>query len=749
LFSIVVSKTAFIPMKRGLLMFTAKNSGRHERTAGEKTRQENGNRDRWLSDPGVLLLAAWLVTAFVLVMVSFMFPAESGSAILPPQMTYTKPSQVREGSLLFRETNSGRYVPAPQLHTDVKIEITGMIAFARVIQEFENPGDEWQEGVYVFPLPEDAAVSHLTMDVGDRVIEGVIKEREEAKKTYTEAKKEGKKVSILEQERPNIFMMSVANIGPHEIIKVELEYQQTVRLDNGLFSLRFPMVVGPRYMPGLQIGAEDELAEYDLPGWAFSTTEVPDASRISPPVVKPGQDPDNPISLEVILDPGFNLDRLQSLNHAIDAKYISDDRAVIRLNNSWAVADRDFVLEWAQGKGSAPRAALFAQEKGGENFIYLMVMPPAESVAAGYHIPREVVFVVDVSGSMAGPSIEQAKKALEFAVSRLMPEDRFNIITFNENVDRLFSYAMTGTSGHIRKALRFIKGLDANGGTEIMPALYEALDGKANLNRIRQVIFLTDGCVGNEQQLFQAVRERLEDSRLFTVGIGSAPNSYFMRNVAEQGKGSYTYIGNVKEVQERMEELFVKLENPMLTDIRLSLFNKADAEMFPDPIPDLFLGEPVTLVARIAEVPDRFVLSGYYGGSYWETEVNTRMTGKSKGISIRWARQKIKALMDSLDGGADKEAVRKDVIATALQHHLVSQYTSLVAVDVTPSRPEHETMNSKAVKTNLPGGWQYNEVINLPQTATVADLCFALGALAILLSLIIWVLAARERERSC
>jgi len=721
-------------------MLTANDFSNHKR---QKRSFKQTLSSYW--DPGIFLIAAFLVTSFIFVVLSIMFPAQAESSMLPQNETHMKPSGVREGSLLFKSVKSGQYVSAPQLNTDVKIEITGMVAYARVIQEFENPGDEWLEGVYVFPLPEDAAVSHLTMDVGDRVIEGVIKEREEAKKVYSQAKKEGKKASLLEQERPNIFMMSVANIGPHEVIKVELEYQQTVRLDNGLFSLRFPTVVGPRYIPGQQTGNENRFDEFNLSGWAFATTEVPDAPRISPPVVEPGQDPDNPVSLEVILDPGFKLAKLQSLYHAVDINYVNDEVAEIRLNNTWAVADQDFVLEWAPDKGRAPQAALFAEEKKGENFIYLMVMPPAENSVTDYHIPREVIFVVDVSGSMAGPSIRQAKDALVFAVSRLQPEDRFNIITFNDIVDRFFNYPMTGSKEHIQKALHFIKRLEATGGTEIEPALYEALDGSKNLNRIRQVIFMTDGSVGNEQQLLQTVRERLGDSRIFTIGIGSAPNSYFMRNIAERGKGTFTYIGDVKEVQERMEELYTKLENPMLTDVRLSISNQAEMEMFPDPIPDLYLGEPLTLVASTENVPEQFLLSGYYAGRYWEAEIKSRTAGGSDGISILWARQKIKSLMDSLDGGADQDEVRKNVLETALQHHLVSKYTSLVAVDVTPSRPEHENMNSKMAKTNMPKGWQYNKVFDLPQTATVAELCFILGALALLLSLIVWFLAARER----
>lgn len=724
-------------------MFTAENAGSRKK---HKKSLKQTFASYW--DPGIFLLFAGLITAFILVALSLMFPAPADSAILPRSESHVRPSEVREGSLLFKSTVSGQFVPAPRLKTDVRLEVTGMTAYARVSQEFKNPGEEWLEGVYVFPLPEDAAVSRLSMDVGDRVIEGVVKERGEAKKTYTAAKKAGKKTSLLEQERPNIFMMSVANIGPRETIIVELEYQQTVRLDGGVFSLRFPTVVGPRYIPGDKLQtAGSSYDEFDLTGWAPSSTEVPDAPRITPPVVEPGQDPVNPVSLQVFLDPGFNLAKLQSLYHAVSVIYGVDGTAIVRLLDDWAVADRDFVLEWQPQEDRAPQGTFFAEEKNGENFIYLMVMPPAVDTGSGFHIPREVIFVVDVSGSMDGPSLKQAKEALEYAVSRLMPEDRFNIITFNDTVAKLFKYPVTGSSEHIREAVGFINGLEATGSTEIAPALYEALDGSTSLNRIRQVIFLTDGCVGNEQQLFQTVRERLGGSRLFTVGIGSAPNSYFMRNIAARGKGTFTYIGNVKEVQARMQELYTKLENPLLTDIRLSIPDRAPAEMFPDPIPDLYLGEPVTLAARIEEVPDRLVLSGYYGGLYWEKTINTRPAGEGQGISILWARQKIKSLMDSLDGGANQDQVRKAVVETALKHHLVSRYTSLVAVDVTPSRPEHENMNSKMAKTNMPHGWQYNKVVGLPQTATVSELCLVLGGLALLLSGIIWLLAAWEKAR--
>jgi len=695
-------------------------------------------------DPGILLIAIGLVSAFILVVLSLMYPADAAARTMESDGAGISPSKVREGSLLFKNQGTGAYSPAPQLKTEVRIEVTGMVAYATVIQEFENPEEEWLEGLYVFPLPEDSAVSQLTMDVGARVIEGVIKERTEAKRTYAAAKDEGRKVSLLEQERPNIFTISVANIGPHETIRVQLAFQQTVLFDNNVFSLRFPTVVGPRYRGSEEPASVSQPDEFNPYGLAAIPGETDNADRIAPPVVEPGQDPSR-VYLEVILDPGFNPSRLQSLYHDIDIARISPEKARITLDNDWAVADRDFVLEWAVPEDTGPQAALFSEARNGEHFFYLMVMPPAENTSGGMHIPREVVFVVDVSGSMAGPSLRQAKEALAFGVSRLRADDRFNIISFNDSVDKLFSFPQTGSGQHISRAIHYIEKLEAEGGTQIGPALEQALETGVNRNRMRQLVFLTDGCVGNEQRLFEIVRERLGETRIFSIGIGSAPNSYFMKNIAERGKGDFIHIGKVAEVRERMEQLFRKLENPLLTDIRLA--GNPFVEMFPETIPDLYLGEPLTFVAKADEVPDSLKLSGYFAGRLWEREINARNAGESYGISVLWARQKIKNLMDSLDGGADRDLVRQAVIATGLEHHLVSRYTSLVAVDITPARPGFENLSSETVKTNMPRGWQYGKVFGLPRTATVSRLCLFLGGMALFLSGIIWLLLMREKAK--
>src|SRR5438876_771816 len=356
-----------------------------------------------------------------------------------------------EGTLLFRG-GAGAAVPAPLLETDVDLRVTGPVARAIVRQQFVNPTSDWVEGVYVFPLPEDAAVDHLRLHVGDRVLEGVIRERAAAKATYERTKREGRRTGLVEQERANIFTTSVANIAPGASVAVEIEYQQTLRWDDGRYRLRVPLVVGPRYIPGAPV-----------------------------------------------------------------------------------------------------------------------VTPPSPAADAARRQPREVVFVIDNSGSMAGASIEQAKAALQLALARLGPADTFNVIRFNHTMDAVFETPRPATREHVALAARWVERLRATGGTEMPPPLMRALEGGEGDGRLRQVIFLTDGGVGNEAELFEIIHKLLGDRRLFTVGIGSAPNSHFMRGAARYGRGTFTYIGAVSEVQEKMTALFRKLEAPALTDLRLEL----------------------------------------------------------------------------------------------------------------------------------------------------------------------------------
>jgi Ca-activated chloride channel family protein len=634
------------------------------------------------------------------------------------------------GSLLIKTDVAGRFQEAPLLQTDVRMRITGLIARVVVTQRFANPTEEWREGVYVFPLPEQAAVDAMRMRVGERVIEGQIKERQQAQQTYQAAKREGKKASLLEQERPNIFSLSVANLGPKEEVEVELEYQEILRYDQGQFRLRFPLVVGPRYIPGCT-----QIDGFSGEGWARNTPQVPDAERITPPVLHPDEGLINPVSLSVDLEAGFPLRRLESSFHPVVTIETAPFRHQVTLRDKTVPADRDFELVWAPGAGTEPKAALFTEKREGETYGLVMVIPPDAGVSGVKRLPRETLIIVDTSGSMAGASIEQAKLALEQALSALQPEDSFNLIQFNSYTEKLFPLSVPAGGRELELARRYVQGLRANGGTEMLPALRAGLEGEVPSGRLRQVIFITDGNVGNEAELFGYIQSNLRRSRLFTVGIGSAPNSHFMNKAAQFGRGTYAYIGSPNEVAEKMGDLFRKIESPVLTDITPS-WSASGVEAWPDRVPDLYLGEPVILLARFSgDLGGGLQVSGNRGNQPWVVDLKLLGGSEEKGIGKLWARKKISRLMDSVIEGADREQVRLAVIDLALKHHLVSAYTSLVAVDVTPSRPEGTPGRTAAVPTNLPAGWRYESVFgSLPKGATPASLYLALGLAFLLLA---------------
>jgi Ca-activated chloride channel homolog len=640
-----------------------------------------------------------------------------------------RPDRVTEGALFWRTAQQEALVPAPVLETDVRLVVTGIVARAKVVQGFSNPSGEWAEGIYVFPLPEDAAVDHLRMTVGDRVIEGVVRERAAAKARYEQARHDGRRASLVEQERPNIFTTSVANIPPGASITVELEYQQAIRYDGGQFRLRFPMVVGPRYIPGTPVPRAPTGS-----GAAPDTDQVPDASRITPPVAHPSRGPLNPVSLQVELDPGAPLARLAASYHEIRTTPLARGRYRIELAAGSVPADRDFELVWQPVAEAAPTAAVFLERRGAETFALLMVMPPAPEAIEAARMPREAIFVIDNSGSMHGASIEQAKAALRLALERLRATDTFNVVRFNHRTEALFPSAQPATRQNVDTAAHWVSRLRAEGGTEMLPALQQALDGRAHPGRLRQVIFLTDGAVGNEAQLFSVIHDRLGDSRLFTIGIGSAPNSHFMSEAARLGRGTFTYIGSTAEVKDTMVALFGKLEAPALTDVRLELPDGADAEIVPERIPDVYLGEPVTVALRAATPPARVVLRGQLGVVPWERELPLQPTDAGAGLAVHWARGKIAALLDQRRTGSSDEQVRHAVVELALAFHLVSPYTSLVAVDVTPVRPGHEPLHRHALATNLPEGWDYTAVFGLGQGATDGPMHVALGLAALLLA---------------
>lgn len=644
-------------------------------------------------------------------------PQKTGSPAL------VRPNDMNMGSLLFPAREPGFFVEAPRLKTDVAIDVTGPIARVKVTQRFENPSKGWVEGTYVFPLPENSAVDELRMQIGTRFIEGQIKPREEAREIYEKAKEEGKKAALLEQQRPNIFTNQVANIGPGETIVVQIEYQQSIRQSGGEFSLRFPMVVAPRYNPQPIV----ETVEFNgNVGFAMPQDPVENREKIEAPVLDPRENAKiNPVALTVDLKAGFALGEIRSPFHQIDVTEDGREHRRIALKTETVPADRDFELTWKAEAGKTPNAGLFRQVVDGRTYLLAFVTPTAAPDPGTSKQDREVVFVIDNSGSMSGPSIEQARQALALAISTLKAADRFNVIRFDDTMTDLFGGLVPASPDNREKAIAYVRGLNAEGGTEMLPALQRALrnQGPRSSGALRQVVFLTDGAIGNEQQLFNEIAAGRGDARVFTVGIGSAPNSYLMTRAAEIGRGTFTHIGSEQQVAERMGELFSKLENPVMTDIAAT-FDGAEAEdITPDPMPDLYAGEPVVLTAELkgAAPAGKLQIVGKTGAQPWRVEMDIAGAAEGNGIAKLWARRKIEDIEAGASQRSDAAAVDKEIEEVALAHHLVSRMTSLVAVDVTPSRPAGEDLGQAKLPLNLPAGWDFDKVFGQDERQRVGD----------------------------
>ncbi len=660
------------------------------------------------------------------------------AVFLVSTQTHAAPAGSGQGMVYLEESGGGKVV-APLLFTDVHMDVTGMVARVHVQQRFVNPTPEWREGVYTFPLPEKAAVDHLRMQIGERVIEGRIKEREEARRVYETAKTEGRKSTLVEQERPNLFTTSVANIGPFDTIVVAIEYQETLRYDDGSFRLRFPLAITPRYIPGASVEGSGGGA-----GWSPATQQVLDAERITPPVVSRDDGYVIPVTIAIDLNAGFALSHLASTYHPVSVVEQPGHRYRLTLADGPVPAARDFELVWTPDVGAAPGAAMFTETKGGKTYALLMALPPSKAEVAAPRLPREITYIVDTSGSMEGVSMVQAREALLLALDRLQPGDRFNVIEFNSVSAALFPGPVPLDPVTLQRAKKFVGGLRARGGTEMLPALQIALTGPRESPSLRQVVFLTDGAVGNEGEILKLIHDQVGDRRLFTIGIGPAPNSFFLTKAAQFGRGTFTYIGDVREVKEKMMALFRKIESPALTDITVDW--PAGADVWPRLVPDLYAGEPVVVTAQynVNAASGNIALAGRRAGATWGKLLPAADAAKEPGVGVLWARAKIDALMDAGRKGTAEVETRAAVVDVALTHHLVSKYTSLVAVDVTPTKAAGIDAPKTAIPGNIPEGLTGFD--QLPRTATPMPLLLLAGALLLSLAATLWVVLVRGRS---
>lgn len=624
---------------------------------------------------------------------------------------------------LLVRTNGGDWRETVALETSVDFRIRGLLAEVRVRQRYVNDSGEWLEGRYLLPLPGDAAVGSLKLHVGDRIIEGEIREKEEAQAVYEEAAAQGQVASLVEQRRPNLFSTAVANIGPGEAVEIEIGYWQAVGFQDGAFSVALPLTLVPPYQPG---ASDERLARLDGPvtGRNAAASAVDLGEALEPTV-----------TIQVDLDAGLPLASVTSPTHAIEVER-SDRGYRARLAGLVEASDRHFELRWAPRAADVPQSSLFAETIDGEHYLMMTLVPPTVPVEP---VPRELVLVVDNSGSMQGESMTQAVAALDRALSRLRPSDRFNVIRFDDTTEQVFPQSVPADAGNVAQARRFVQSLQANGGTELMPALELAFSAAPVPGYLRQIVLMTDAGVGNEQELLRTIETRRGDARLFAVGIGSAPNEHFLRRAVEIGRGSQVLVRDTGEVDVRTDALLAKLDQPALRDLGLRW--PAGAEVYPEHLPDLYVGEPLQIVAKLPTLSGEVIATGQRRHQPWSQRVPLvgAENADGRGVARLWARARITSLEDQLRQGADESWVREQTLAIALRHGLVSAYTSLVAVDKTPVRPADADLASAGFANAVPAG-----ALAYANGATPARVKFML---AIALALIALLLLGRKPSR--
>ena len=583
------------------------------------------------------------------------------------------------GSLIVTDSAGNPKSVCPLKHTDVKAEISGFISRVVVTQEFENPFKEKIEAVYTFPLPQRAAVDDMTMIIGERTVRGKILPREEAEAVYEAAKSSGQVAGLLNQERPNIFTQSVANILPGEQVKITISYVENLKYENGAYDFVFPMVVGPRYIPGSPNG------EQRGNGFAQDTDQVPDGSRITPKMAPSGMRSGHDISLAVTLDAGLIVDNVESKTHPIDIERPDSRSARLRLKENSTIPNKDFILRYdVAGQAIQDAVLTHRSEKGG---FFTMILQPPERVTAADVAPKELVFVLDTSGSMNGFPIEKAKETMKLALDGLYPSDTFNLLTFAGDTHILFPQPVPATRENLRKAQDFLNSRSGSGGTEMMTAIKAALEPSDDQSHVRIVCFMTDGFVGNDMEIISEVQKH-QNARVFSFGIGSSVNRFLLDQMAEAGRGEVEYVSLNDDGSAAARRFHERVRNPLLTDISIDWNGLPVSDVYPERIPDLFGAKPVILTGRFTSPARGTIrLKGKIGANDFVREIPVdfpETMASHDVLASLWARRRIDSLMGQDYSGAQSGNIRPDLKQTitqlGIEYRLMTQFTSFVAV---------------------------------------------------------------------
>src|SRR5579859_4379399 len=574
----------------------------------------------------------------------------------------------------------------PLKHTGIKTEISGFVARIEVTQEFENVLPDAVEAVYVFPLPHESAVDGMSMTVGQREIRAVIKERDEARKIYEQARNTGHTAALLDQERPNIFTQSVTNIPPNGTVQIKLSVLELIKYEAGTYEFAFPLVVGPRYIPGNPTSAGDH-------GTMPNSDQVPDASRISPPVAGVHTDDataGHDVSMEVNLAAGVPVGDVESTSHKIFADRTGADSYHVTLADQAVPPNKDFILKYKVAGLGISDAVLAHSDKSGGYFT--LILQPPEKPQEKALVPRQLIFVLDTSGSMWGFPLEMAKKTIQRALDNLRQDETFNLITFSGDTRILFPEPVPATPANVAQAKEVLAGAYGSGGTEMMKAIRTALGDDAGADKpmeadpIRVVCFMTDGYVGNDADIIAEVKKH-SDARVFSFGIGTAVNRFLLTKMAEEGHGDVEFVTAPNEAQAAADRFYERVHSPVLTNISIDWNGLPVTDVYPKNVRDLFSAKPIIITGRYSGNPTgKITIKGYQGtGDYSRTIPVDFSSAAENNAALEkiWARHKVEDLMsqdwNGIQSGNSK--YKAEIIRVGLEHSLATQYTSFVAVE--------------------------------------------------------------------
>lgn len=606
------------------------------------------------------------------------------------------------GPGLMQATVGDQTVQLPLKSLSVRARLAGPIAHVDVRQAFSNTTKETLEAVYIFPLG-DGVVDSMVMKVGDREIRAELKERGQAREDYDRAILEGRRASLLEQERPNVFTFSVGNIPPGETIEVSLTYAEKLQRNETEMTFRFPLVVAPRYIPGTP-GHRAPAGD----GTVTDTIAVPDASRITPTRLLPGVKPGVNLDIDVEIDTGGRaLATLRSSQHAVCTAF-EDGCPRISLSRDDELLNRDYLLRYSLQGTQAAADLWTCSEDSGDAYFMLELSPP-EAPPADTGAPRNIVFVLDRSGSMMGPKMDQARKAVADFVETLGEQDHFTIIAFDTEMDHLSRGLLMKASDKWKAlARKWLRTIDARGGTEIIAPLEKAMAILGKAKGHASIVVITDGQVGNEGQVYRKLETRLGATRLFCFGVDTAVNDAFLRRMASKGRGTYEATGPGEDVGDALGRLAREIGRPLITDLAIRDAEKTFAPLHP--LPDLYAARPSwTLGTCTGATPDAVVVAGKTQDGGEALLEATRRQLSHQAVRLLWAKDRIEVLEDRFrlaESQEERDRLEAEILELALHHRVLSRFTAFVAVDQDEVVNEKGTVRKVVQPVEMPAQWE-------------------------------------------